>query len=135
MIAITGIHFVLAGLALLGFLPLVVILYKSNRAKKILTTGSTAKATVFEIRTVYSSPRDIVHYEFYLPQSSQPFRGRLTTAIGKFKQGEQLEVFYLPDKPHRNTIQGAWSSNFLIVFGIVIAAFVLFAVFKLYEML
>jgi hypothetical protein len=135
MIAITGIHFVLAGLALFGFLPLAMILYKKNRVKKILTTGEVAEATIYEIRTVLQAPRDIVYYSFNTPRSDQPYTGRLTTGIGEYKKGDVLDIYYLPGNPRRNTIKGAWGSYGMVVFGIVIALAVLFAVYKLNEMI
>jgi len=62
----SGIHLVLFGVAAFGFLPLIIILYKKNRVKKILTTGIPAKATVYNVYPVHRQPTDIVYYSFYV---------------------------------------------------------------------
>jgi hypothetical protein len=133
---ISAVQWVLAGLALFGFLPLAIILYKRRMVHKILTTGIETKATIFEIRSItFRARHDVVHYSFVTQDSNQPWTGTLTTAIGKYKKGDVLDIYYLADKPQRNTMKGAWASNGILVFGIVIALFILFAVYKLNEML
>jgi hypothetical protein len=130
----SGIHLILAGLAIFGFLPLVIILYKKNRAKKILTTGLSANATVYDVQTVYGQPTEMVSYSFYAINNTTQFTGRLTIERGLYKPGDVLEIHYLPDNPKQNTMHGAWGSPVLVIFGVVIAAAVLFAVYKLNEM-
>lgn len=103
---ISGIHWVLAGLAIIGFLPLAIILYKRNRVKKILTTGLPAKATIYEIRSLFRPRYDIVYYAFYTDNNTKPWTGKLSTEMGKFKKGDVLEIYYLPQKPHLNTMRG-----------------------------
>lgn len=128
----SGVYVLLVGIGAFGFLPLIIILYKKNRVKRILTTGQKATATVYR---VYTSPRqatDIVHYSFYAQNSNQ-YTGTLTIKTGVYKQGDTLDIYYLPSNPKRNTVQGAWGSHFIVGFGIAIAAFILFAVYKLYE--
>jgi hypothetical protein len=129
-----AIYLLLGFLALFGFLPLAIILYKRNLVGKILRTGQPARARVYRVQRILRPPQDIVQYTFY-DQNMQQHYGRLTTRIGLHKEGDELKIHYLPGNPRRNTIEGAWKSNFILGFGIAIAAFVLFAVYKLYEMI
>ncbi len=130
----TGIHFILLGLAAFGFLPLAIILYKRRRVTSILSTGQQAKATVYQVYRAGRSAADIVHYHFITGDGIQT-TGSLTIQTGAYKTGDVLDVYYLPDNPKRNTVHGAWQSKGMVVFGIVIAMFILFAVYKLWEAL
>jgi hypothetical protein len=128
-------YIVLVSLAVIGMLPLAIILFKRYRIKKIEMTGMHAKARVYEIRTTQSEPRDLVCYFFHAGSSSQQYTGILTSAVGAFKKGQTVDVFYLPDNPKKHAVKGAWKSSALIVFGIAIALFFLFVDFKLYQMI
>ncbi len=129
-----GVYFVLAGLALFGFLPLAIILYKRRRVNRVLTTGLMSKARVYGIHTVRRQPTDIVSYTFY-DQHMKQFYGSLTCKSGLYKMDDVIDVYYDPVNPKLNTVNGAWQSNVILGFGIAIAAFILFAVYKLYEMI
>jgi hypothetical protein len=127
----SGIQLILIGLAIFGFLPLIIILYKRRLVKRILTTGALAKAEVYSIRLAHKSYVDIVWYRFVPANTNQYVTGSLTTKIGMYKQGDLLDVYYLPDNPKRNTVEGAWKSAAFLWFGILLAAFVLFAAYKI----
>lgn len=127
----SGIQLILIGLAFFGFLPLVIILYKRRLVKRILTTGALARAEVYSISTARKSAVDFVGYRFVPANTNQYATGSLTTKIGMYKQGDLLDVYYLPDNPKRNTVDGAWKSAGFLWFGILIAAFVLFAAYKI----
>lgn len=129
-----GIYFLLILVGLFGFLPLAIILYKKRMVKRILTTGLPAKARVYNVYTTTRQPQDIVYYTFY-DQSMKQYTGILTTKVGIYKTNDIIDIYYLPDNPKRNTMDGAWQSNIILGFGIVIALFILFAVYKLYEMI
>ncbi|MEO6583678.1 MAG: DUF3592 domain-containing protein [Ferruginibacter sp.] len=128
------IHFVLFFVALLGFMPLGIILFKKNRVKKILSHGVSVKAVVYDIMRMSQSASEIVYYSFYAQNSTQQYTGKLTTDRSRYKIGDGLDIFYLPGNPRRNSMNGAWGSPVITGFGIVMAIFVLFAVYKMYEM-
>lgn len=130
----SGIQLTLVGFGAFGFLPLLIILYKKNRVKKILTTGIPVKATVYNVYPVRRQATDVVYYTFYAQDSAQQYTGTLTIKSGTYKPGDVLNVYYMPGNPKRNTIHGAWGSPLIVIFGIVIALFVLFAVYKMWEM-
>lgn len=127
----SGIQLILIGLAIFGFFPLLIILYKRRLVKRILTTGALAKAEVYAVRLAHKSSVDIVWYRFVPTNATVYFTGSLTTKIGTYKQGDLLDIYYLPDNPKRNTVDGAWKSAGFLWFGILIAAFILFAAYKI----
>ncbi len=129
----SGIYLVLLGTALIGLLPLVIILYKKRRADKILREGLTAQASVYQVYTSFRRSTEVVHYRF-TDQSRREFVGRLMTDLGKYRNGDFIEVYYLQENPKRNAVRGSWGSKFLIGFGVVIALAIWFMVYKLYEM-
>lgn len=130
----TGIHLMLIFVALFGFLPLTIILYKRSRVKKMLTRGMRAKAIVYDVRPFSRSAAEVVYYWFNAPNNTQQYTGSLTIKHGLYKKGDVLDVYFLPGNPKRSTVNGAWGSPVIVGFGVAIAAFVLFAVYKMYEM-
>ncbi len=130
----SGINLILLFLALFGFVPLAIILYKKNRVKKILSVGLPAEAVVYDIIAMSRSAVEIVWYKFIPQNNTKQYTGSLSTKRGLYKTGDILKIYYLPGNPRRNTINGAWGSPIILVFGIVLAGFILFAVYKLYEM-
>ena len=129
-----GINIILLFVALLGFLPLAIILFRKNRVKKILTTGVCATATVYDIRILPRGASEIVCYQFNVQGHPKPYTGKLIVPYGQYKIGDTLDVYYLPDNPRRSTVNGAWGSPVIVVFGVLIAVSILFAVYKMNEM-
>ncbi len=127
-----GIYIILFLTGLLGMLPLAIILYKRRRVQKILATGLTAKARVYQI---HRTPRlgDTVLYTFY-NEHRQQYYGSLHCKPGLYELNEVIDIYYLQNSPKRNTLHGAWKSPVIIGFGIAIAVFIWFAVYKLFEM-
>ena len=134
MNTMNGIDIILFGLALVGFLPLVILLYKRQRVNNILKNGLQAKARIYKISNIVRPPTSIIFYHFYTANNTETTAGKLTTSLGKYQVNDVLDIFYLPQNPKRNTMEGAWKSGAILVFAIVIAFFVLFAVYKLYRM-
>lgn len=130
----SGINLLLAFIALLGFLPLAIILFKKRRAKTILSVGLQAKATVYDVRPIPRSAAEGVAYKFFAQNSSQQYTGSFTIKYGSYKPGDTLDIYYLPSNPRRNTVNGAWASPFILVFGVIIGVVILFMVYKMYEM-
>ncbi len=129
-----GINVVLFFVALLGFLPLAIILFKKNRVKKILATGVCTTAIVYDVRRMSRAGSELVSYQFNVQSHTKTCTGKLMVPYGKYKIGDMLDVYYLPANPRRSTVTGAWGSPVIVVFGVVIALFILFAVYKMYEM-
>ena len=128
-----GIYIMLFVLAALGFLPLIIILYKKRRVEKILSNGSAAMASVYEVRTSVRPSYDTVYYVFINHYQGVQYSGSLMTAVGRYKKGDQIRISYMPHNPKMNTMNGSWKSGSYLVFGLAIALFVLFMVYKIYQ--
>ena len=130
-----GIHFILVVLALIGFLPLAIVLFKKRLVKKMLTTGLKAKGTIYHIRRILRSPQqDIVSYYFHA-EDGKRYAGILTTGPALYILGDVLDIYYLRNNPKRSTVKGAWGSPVILGFVIIVALAVLFMTWKLYEMI
>lgn len=128
------INILIVCVALLGFLPLAVFLYKKKVADRILATGRSARARVFQLKTNRKANYTVVHYSFTAPDGNQ-YKGSLTTRPGQHRINEVIEVFYLPDNPGHNTVRGTFNSNWFLAFVLAIALAVLYMMYRLYEMM
>ncbi len=128
----TGIYLLLAGIAALGFLPLLFVLYKQNRVKNLLATGLRATATVYRVYKPVRSAANIVYYQFTTIDGINA-TGNLVTKIGVYKPGDQLPVYYAPNHPARSTVEGVFQPKGMVVVGALFAVVVLFLVYKLWE--
>jgi hypothetical protein len=130
----SGIQWVITGLAIFGFLPMSIVLYKMRLVKKILNTGLPATATVYKVITpTGKQSADTVYYSFFDREGAQ-YTGVLSIKPGTYRERDTLEIWYLPANPRRNTVKGAWASPIILIFVILIALFVLFAAYKINEM-
>ncbi|WP_336514756.1 DUF3592 domain-containing protein [Pollutibacter soli] len=127
----SGINVLLLVLAISGFLPLGIILYKRYMVKRILNTGTETVARVYKVVKTNKSSIEIVYYTYVDSRTGKQYSGHLTGKHGLYKNGETLQVFFLPENPSRSTVKGAWASVVFLIFGIVLALFVLFAVYKI----
>lgn len=126
---------VLFFLASFGMFPLAIILYKRNTVRKLMQIGIPVKARIYDVRTTRRQPQDIVYYFFQAKNDSQQYTGTLTAAVGAFRKGQTLDVYYLPGNPKNHTVKGAWKSNVLVGLGVAVALFVFFTVYKISEMI
>ncbi|GAA4459509.1 hypothetical protein GCM10023189_33310 [Nibrella saemangeumensis] len=129
-----GINILLLCVALLGFLPLAIFIYKKNLAKRILTTGRATRASVYHITTNRKSNTTVVYY-FFIASNGRQYKGNLTTRPGEYRINGTVDVFYLPDNPHHNTVKGAWNDNWFLLFVVAIALAIVYMMYKLYLML
>jgi hypothetical protein len=127
--------YVLLGLALFGYLPLVIVLLRRRRARNLLEHGRAAKATVQHTYYSRRSHTDIVHYFFTDSSTGRQYAGSLMIKHGVYKAGDLIDIYYDPDNPKKNTVPGGWSSKALIWFTLAIGLFVSFAAYKLWEMI
>jgi hypothetical protein len=129
----SGVNILIGIVALIGFLPLAVFIYGKRRANRILTTGTTARAIVYDTRTASKGNYEIVHY-YFIASDGREYKGRLTTRPGLHRVNGTIEVFYLPDNPNENTVKGTWNDNWFLLFVLLIAIAVLYMMYELYLM-
>jgi hypothetical protein len=133
--SMSGIHWLLVFVALLGFLPLGIYIYKVRLVRRILKKGLPVKASVYKIvrHVIKNTHVDIVHYSFIAWNGIQ-HTGKLTSGVDKYRVRDTVEIYYLPANPRHNTVKGAWVSPIILIFLLLLTAFVLFAVYKINEM-
>jgi hypothetical protein len=131
-----GITWLPAAVAVFGFLPLGIYVYKRRLVLSILKKGISTRAIVYKIttRSVRSQYYDIVYYYFTASDRKQ-YAGVLSIKQGTYRLNDTVEIYYLPANPKRNTVKGAWGSPAILIFLILLTVFVLFAVYKVYEMM
>lgn len=125
---------ILLATALLGFLPLGIILVRRARARKIRATGIRTPARIYN---VYQSGRAsnytiTVSYTYYGIDQKQYYGSFSTRDSGKYMVNQVIDVYSDPSNPRYSTVDGAWNSPALIIFGVLIAASALYAVYNLY---
>lgn len=121
-----------------GVLPMVVFLVKRKRYRIILQTGVRISAAVTAVRTINyhrGGTYDRVTFAYLPAGSVQYFSGQFIVKTGKHKPGDVLDVFYLPGKPQENAVPGSKGDVLMFLFMVLIFLFVLFACFKINEML
>jgi len=108
-----------------------------RRTAIIKKTGIRTNGHISAIRTirVKSSQVDLLTIVYKDRATGQPYTAKATTQVKKFKVGDMMEIAYLPSKPTRYAITDTKGGyTFLLVFCIIIFLFVLFAVYKINDM-
>lgn len=126
------------GIALLGFLPLLIGLWKRRRIRNLVEKGDRVMGTVLDITTHRGHKgstyyRALIEYPVFLQAPLQ----RYYTFAGKkglnlFYRGNKVEIYYDKNKPERFIPKEMSNSNFLLVFGIIMAVIYLLISYFLY---
>ena len=123
-------------IALAAF-PLVLTIWRMRVAATIKKTGVPANAVITHINTIRTGKggaMDVLTLEYRDRVTNQPYKGKATVTHRKYKIGDPMPVIYLPDKPSKyaiNTNKAYWA---VLIFCIVLFLFVVFAVYKINEM-
>ncbi len=130
--------FVYITLLLLGALPMAIVLLKRKRYIGILQQGIKTTAAVTEVSTkryYKGGTYDRILFAYLPPGASQYVEGQINTKVGKHKAGENIEILYMPKQPQQYAIPGSTHHLFALGFAILILLFVIFACFKIREMI
>ncbi|MBX2934280.1 MAG: hypothetical protein KF825_08540 [Ferruginibacter sp.] len=124
---------------LIGFscLPLVFILIQRKGFRKIVKEGIQTIAEVKQVqrRTVFRGGTFEWVVFWYLPQGANQYRsGGFSSKPGKYKLGDQLNIYYLPQKPTKYYVPETTSVKWILLITLALIAFVIFACFKIDKM-
>lgn len=124
-------------LPLFGALPLLIVLQNMLKAHKVKSHGIKVDATVVKIDILGTSLRSrtatlTIHYKVEAEKSIYP--GTATAVPGQYKLGDTLQVIYLPEDPYQMTVKGANVYIPILIFTVLLFFFVLFATYKIGEM-
>lgn len=129
--------FIYIGLIILAAFPLLLIIWRMRWAAKIKKSGIYTDSVVTHIRKFRvprSSTMDILTLEYKDRATGRTYKGKASTAHGKYRTGDIMPVVYLPEKPSKYAVAiktGYWA---VLIFCIILFLFVLFAVYKINEM-
>lgn len=125
-------------LIIVSCLPLVFLLVKRRRLRRILKEGIQTTAEVKEVirkRSHDGGNFDTVHFQ-YLPHGSgvqQP--GVLITKAGKYSNGENFQISYLPHQPSKYVVHGSQHNRLWILGLVVFIAFIIYASIQLLQII
>jgi len=124
-------------LILLAAFPLVLTIWRMQQSAKIKKHGVHTNGTVSHIRTIRTGkggPIDILTITYTDRATGQPYNGKATVTHQRYKVGDPIGVVYLPNKPSKYAIDTKGAYWVLLIFCIILFAFVIFAVYKISEM-
>lgn len=125
-------------LIVLAAFPLVLTIWRMRVAATIKKNGVPATAIATQINTIRTSKGgsiDILTLEYRDHITNQSHKGRATVSPRKYKIGDAMPVVYLPDKPSKYAIDTKKAYWAVLIFCIILFLFVLFAVYKINEMM
>ena len=124
-------------LIVLAAFPLVLTIWRMQRAAKIKKIGVYTDGVVTNIRTLRTGRGgaiDILTLEYKDRATGKSYNGRATVTLNKYKIGDIMPVVYLPDKPAKYAIDTKKAYLAVLIFCIILFLFILFAVYKIDEM-
>lgn len=126
--------FVYILLPLFGALPLIIIIFKMRRALSIKKNGISTEAVVVQINSL---PRRlvIIILEYTAGSRMEIFKGKATASYGQFKLGDKIPILYSPDNPSKMTLKDQKGHYFLLVLAVLLFLFIIFATFKIEELM
>ena len=121
-----------------GAFPLVAFFIKRTRYRKILREGipATAKVTNVQTRRRHKGGTyDSVTF-MYLPEGSGQYQsGAYPYRVGKYKTGDSIPLYYLPDRPSKYALVGTTRYEPWVILALVVFfAFTVYACFKIEEL-
>lgn len=124
-------------LIVLGAVPLALTIWRLREQKAITKHGihTTAVITNKKIRRLYKAPpMDELTLCYKNIITDQVYYNTSYAKPGRFKVGDKIPVTYMPGKQHKIVWKGGATHWPMLWFGIVLFLFVLYAVYKLNEM-
>ncbi|WP_298717112.1 DUF3592 domain-containing protein [Chitinophaga sp.] len=124
-------------LIVIGAIPLWITVRYIRLEERIRLHGISTTGTITNIKTTRYSRgpvSDRVHVR-YDGLSGQGHTASFVSKHGKYRSGRTVPVKYLPEKPDKIIVEakrGYWS---MLVFTILLMLFIIFAVYKIDEML
>lgn len=124
-------------LILLSAFPLVLTIWRMRKTAHIKKTGVHCNGTVTSIRTVRlkNTLIDMVQIEYRDRATGQTYFAKASSSRGKYNRGQPIGIAYLPDQPSKYALtetKGGFTA--VLIFCIIVFLFVIFAVYKIDEM-
>ena len=123
-------------IALTAF-PLILTIRRMLVASTIKKNGIHTDGVITHITTIRTGrggAMDILTLEYKDRATGHPYKGKATVAPNKYQIGDTMAVVYLPEKPSKYAIDTKKAYWAVLIFCIILFLFVLFAVYKIDEM-
>lgn len=123
-------------LILLAAFPMLLTIWRMRNAAYIKKNGVLTDATVAKITTLRTRRGivDFITLQYTDKATGQLYDGKATISHQKVKEGDLMPLMYLPNKPSKYAIDTKKGYTILLVFSILIFLFIVFAVYKIQEM-
>lgn len=124
-------------LILLAASPLVLTIRRMRVAARVKKNGVHTNGVVINIRAirmVRGGSMDILTIEYKDRATGQPYNAKATVTPFKYKLGDTMDIVYLPDEPSKYAMDTKGGYTGLLIFCIIIFLFILFAIYKIDEM-
>ncbi|HQW83458.1 MAG TPA: hypothetical protein PK987_03305 [Ferruginibacter sp.] len=122
----------------LSFLPLSIFFIKGTRYRKIIREGVKTIAEVKQVlrRRVYKGGNYDRVIFWYRPDGVRQYQvGEFISTAGKYRSGNNIDVYYLPQQPEKYAAPGSKYQIWILLFLLVLVAFVIYACIKIDEMI
>ena len=126
------------GMIVLAAFPLVLTIIRMRRSAHVKKYGIHVSGRVANIHTIRMSrggAMDVLTIEYKERANGRAHYAKATVNQGKYRIGDPLPVAYLERKPHKYAIGLKTGYVAILIFCIILFLFVLFAVYKINEML
>src|SRR5687767_11415407 len=120
--------YILIGLALIGFLPMAIILYRKRKNDRLKKTGVTTTGIVKNVHGFSARSINLVEVEYRVNETGEMISKNLRVAGLPYTVGDELPMIYDPKNPKRMQLDFK-KKDFIpmLIFTIIIAGAVLFA--------
>ena len=128
--------YIFIAMLLLAAFPVSITIWRIRKTAHIRKHGTHVNATVTGIRSIRfkNTYIDMVYFEYQDRLTGQAYAGKTTSARGKYHSGDRLPLVYLPDKPKEHALDMKGGYTGMLVFTILVFLFVVFAVYKINQM-
>mgnify|MGYP000945686471 CR=1 FL=1 len=129
--------YIYIAMILLAAFPMLLTIWRMQRTARIKKQGIHCNGTITGIRSIRikNTYIDQLTIEYRDRNSGRTYTAKATSGRGKHNRGDAMGIAYLPEKPSQYALTDTRGGyTFMLVFCILIFLFVIFAVYKINEM-
>jgi Protein of unknown function (DUF3592) len=112
-----------------GFLPLVVVLYKMSKVKRMKRNGIKTNGIVQIVYGISQRYLNSIVIEYTIAATNQVISKKIVVGGIPYRVGESLPLYYDRDKPEKMLLDSGKSFTTLLVFTLLLAAGIIAACF------
>ena len=125
--------FICIFIAIIGFLPFAIAVYKMKRTSKMKGNGISTTAVVRELygNSLRGMNRVLIEYK---TETGQYISKQIIVGGNPYSVGQNLPVYYDPKDPYNMVLDPGKSYIIILIFTLLLAAFMIFAAVQVYEL-